>query len=154
MARNPPEGTPRIVARLAYDDPEAAIAFLERAFGFEERRSARIETTDGAVALTEMEVGDSHLMVGTAGAHGLASPRDLGAVTQALIVFVDGIDQHFDRARAGGAAIVSPPQDQFWGDRRYEARDPEGHLWSFHEHLRDVPQQEIDAALASLGRPT
>jgi uncharacterized glyoxalase superfamily protein PhnB len=65
-------------------------------------------------------------------------------------VYVDQIDEHFQRARAEGAAILSEPQDQFWGDRRYEAQDPEGHLWSFHEHLRDVPQEEIDVALAAL----
>ena len=56
--------------------------------------------------------------------------------------YVDDIDAHFARAQAAGTKIISPPADQFWGDRRYEAEDPEGHLWSFHEHLRDVSKEK------------
>ncbi len=37
MANNPPSGSPRIVARLAYEVATAGVAFLERAFGFRER---------------------------------------------------------------------------------------------------------------------
>lgn len=149
MASNPPSGTPRVVARLGYDDPGSAVEFLHRAFGFPERTGARIPAADGSIALTEIQVVDSYVMIGAAGAHDIKSPRSAGAATQALIVYVDGVDEHCERAKAAGATIVSDPADQFWGDRRYEARDPEGHLWSFHEHVRDVPQSEIDAAIAS-----
>jgi uncharacterized glyoxalase superfamily protein PhnB len=152
MAQNPPEGSPRIVARLAYEDLDAAVAFLEQAFGFQERAKARIAKPDGSIALTEIEVLDSHIMVGAVGAHGLGSPRATGTTTAALIVYVDRVDAHFERAKAAGATIISEPADQFWGDRRYEAADAEGHLWSFHEHVRDVPQAEIDAVIASFGQ--
>lgn len=146
---NPPEGSPRVIARLAYEDPRAGVTFLEKAFGFRERTDARIENADGSIALTEVEVVDSYIMVGAAGAHGIGSPNSSGVATQGLIVFIDEIDRHYERAKAAGAQIVSEPEDQFWGDRRYEASDPEGHLWSFHEHIRDVPKEEIDAILAS-----
>ena len=137
------------MARLAYENPDAGVEFLERAFGFTERRGARIANEDGSIALTEVEVIDSHIMVSAAGSHGIGSPRSTGVATQGLIIYVDGIDRHYDRAKAAGAKILSEPEDQFWGDRRYEASDPEGHLWSFHEHVRDVPQEEIDAVLAA-----
>lgn len=150
MADNPPTGSPRIVCRLAYDDVEGAVDFISRAFGFTERPGARVTIPDGPVILTEIDVVDSYLMVGRTGSHGLQSPGSLGAATGAVIVYVDGIDAHFARARDAGAQIVSEPADQYWGDRRYEAQDPEGHLWSFHEHLRDVPREEMDAALQSL----
>lgn len=150
MVRNPPEGAPRIMARLAYDDPDAAVAFLDAAFGFKERVDARITTDDGSIGLTEVEVLDSCIMVARAGPHGISSPRSAGTVTQALIVYVDGLDAHFQRASAAGARIISEPEDQFWGDRRYEASDPEGHLWSFHQHVRDVSPEALEAALAEL----
>jgi uncharacterized glyoxalase superfamily protein PhnB len=35
------------------------------------------------------------------------------------------------RAKAAGAEILMEPTDQEYGDRRYDARDPEGHFWSF-----------------------
>ena len=150
MADNPPADTPRVVARLAYDDAAAALEFLNHAFDFPERPGARVASSDGTIVITEVDVLDSYIMVGKAGGHGLASPASAGAATQALIVYVDQIDAHFERARDAGAEIVSEPADQFWGDRRYEARDPEGHLWSFHEHTRDVPQYQIDAAIRSI----
>ena len=149
MVRNPPEGTPRIVARLAYQNPDAAVAFLDEAFGFPERRRARIANEDGSIALTEIQVLDSHVMLSAAGPHGLSSPQTIGSATQALIVYIDSIDDHYKRAKAAGASIISEPEDQFWGDRRYEVSDPEGHLWSFHQHIRDVSQEEIEAMLRS-----
>lgn len=34
-------------------------------------------------------------------------------------------------AQAGGAVIEQELQDQFYGDRTYRAKDPEGHVWTF-----------------------
>lgn len=142
---------PRVLARLAYADVAEAVHFLESAFAFAERADARVTDGAGRIALTELNVVDSRIMLGAAGAHGLASPKSLGGSTSALVVYVDAIDAHFERARAAGAEIVSEPADQFWGDRRYEVRDPEGHGWSFHQHLRDVSPDEMARALTELG---
>jgi len=144
MVRNPPDGSPRIVARLAYTDPVAAVAFLQQGFGFSEIAGARIGG-DNDFLLTEVAVIDSKIMIGRSGAHGLVSPTETGAYTQSLVVYIDNIDQHYRQAKSAGAEIVSEPQDQFWGDRRYETRDLEGHHWSFHEHLRDVSAEELAA---------
>ncbi len=152
MVRNPPIGVPRILARLAYKDVASAIHFLDAAFGFPERVDARITDDNGQVTLTELDVLDSRIMVGQEGAHGIASPKTLGGSTQALIVYVDRIDVHYARARAADAEIVSVPADQFWGDRRYEAKDNEDHLWSFHERVRDVSPEEMKSALLALRR--
>ncbi len=152
MTDNPPNGVPRILARLAYQDVAGAIAFLESAFGFAERVDDRITDDDGGIGLTELNVLDSRIMVGKVGAHGIRSPKELSGATQALIVYVDGIDAHYVRARTNGAEIVSAPADMFWGDRRYEARDIEGHIWNFHEHLRNVSREEMKQALLALRR--
>ena len=34
--------------------------------------------------------------------------------------------------------IVTPLEDMFWGDRRYEALDLEGHRWHFAERLSEI----------------
>ena len=149
MPQNPPPGIQRLTPRLAYDDPQAAINFLETAFGFPERAESRLEGPNGSIIVAEVQIGDAYLMIGRSGAHGMASPRQTGAPTLNLIVYVDDIDQHHEQARAAGAVIVSELADQYWGDRRYEAQDCEGHLWSFHERTREVPQDEIDAVEAT-----
>ena len=60
------------------------------------------------------------------------------------MVHVDAIDRHFGQAQSNGARIIAEPSDQYWGDRRYEAQDLEGHLWFFHERTRDIPREEIN----------
>jgi PhnB protein len=129
---------PSIYPRLAYRDEVTALAFLVRAFGFCERREARMEYPDGMLAW--LELGDGVVMIGRSGEdhHGLQSPQEAGSPTAMVNVYVRGIDAHYARALAEGARIVMELEDTFWGDRRYEALDPEGHRWHFAEHLADI----------------
>ena len=60
-----------------------------------------------------------------------------------VILMVDNVDKHCLRAKKAGAMILDEPADQFYGDRRYSAADPEGHHWYFAQHLRDVPVKEM-----------
>jgi PhnB protein len=129
---------PSIYPRLAYRDEVAALEFLVRAFGLTERREARMEHADGMLAW--LEVGTGVVMIGRAGEerHGLRSPQDTGVTTAMVNVYVRGIDAHYQRAKALGARIVMDLEDMFWGDRRYEALDLEGHRWHFAERLSDI----------------
>lgn len=133
---------PSIYPRLAYRDEVAALEFLTRAFGLSERREARMEHPDGMLAW--LELGDGVVMIGRSGdeRHGLQSPLDAGAPTAMVNVFVEDVDAHYERARATGARVVMELEDMFWGDRRYEALDSEGHRWHFAERLADVQRRE------------
>lgn len=128
---NAPVPRPSIYPRLAYRDEHAALEFLVRAFGFVERREARMEHPDGTLAW--LELGNGLIMIGRSGPerHGLTSPADAGATTAMINVYVDDVDAHHRRAAAEGAHIQLEPQDMLWGDRRYEAIDLEGHRWHF-----------------------
>jgi uncharacterized glyoxalase superfamily protein PhnB len=53
-------------------------------------------------------------------------------------VYVDNVDQHFARAKAEGATIISELQDGFWGGRIYRALDREGHQWEISQRGRDL----------------
>jgi PhnB protein len=90
--------------------------------------------------LAWLEIGDGVVMIGRAGEerHGLFSPLDVGAPTAAVNVYVHDIDTHYHRAESEGAQIVTPLEDMFWGDRRYEALDLEGHRWHFAERLPEI----------------
>jgi uncharacterized glyoxalase superfamily protein PhnB len=130
--------TPSIYPRLAYQDEAAALEFLTRAFGLVERRESRMEHPDGMLAW--LELGDGLVMIGRAGEerHGLHSPLDAGASTAMVNAYVHDIDAHYRRASAEGARIVTPLEDMFWGDRRYEALDLEGHRWHFAERMSGI----------------
>jgi PhnB protein len=130
--------TPSIYPRLAYRDEAAALDFLTRAFGLTERRESRMEHPGGMLAW--LEIGDGVVMIGRAGAehHGLHSPLETGTLTAMVNVYVRDIDTHYRRAETEGARIIMPLADMFWGDRRYEALDLEGHRWHFAERLSEL----------------
>jgi uncharacterized glyoxalase superfamily protein PhnB len=70
--------------------------------------------------------------------HHLHSPAEVGRATVMINVGVDDIDAHYEHARREGAAITMPIEDAFYGYRRYEADDLEGHHWHFQEPLEAI----------------
>jgi uncharacterized glyoxalase superfamily protein PhnB len=53
-------------------------------------------------------------------------------IIDGVLVYVDDLDQHFTRAEAAGAMILSEIEEGSPG-RRYRAEDLEGHRWFFFE---------------------
>jgi uncharacterized glyoxalase superfamily protein PhnB len=137
---------PTIGSALFYKDPFAALDFLERAFGFE--RTMVITDEDGNLGHSEMRLGDGYIMVGAEWTDYVASPASTGGRnTQSIHVqLTDGIDAHCARAVAAGAIVVRELEDQFYGDRTYSARDPEGHVWSFGQTQRYVSREDAEKA--------
>jgi uncharacterized glyoxalase superfamily protein PhnB len=54
------------------------------------------------------------------------------------------IDAHCERARAAGAEIIMEPEDQFYGDRSYRCRDPEGHIWTVGQTIESVSREKAE----------
>ncbi len=140
MPANPPENMPRITPYLYYKDVAGALEWLARVFGLKERM--RMKGPDGGIMHAEMESADGVIMLGCPAAD-YRNPSQLGQVTQSLYVYVDDVDKHFRRAREAGAKVLEELKDQFYGDRRYGAEDPEGHHWYFAQHVRDVAPGEM-----------
>ncbi len=136
---------PSLGSAVIYKDPFAALDWLEKAFGFE--RTMVIANAEGKLEHSEMTFGDGYLMVGPEWIDHVASPASVGGKnTQLIHVHVtDDIDAHCARALAAGAEIVRPLADQFYGDRTYAVRDPEGHVWSFGQTVRAVTREEAEA---------
>lgn len=140
--------SPAFVPVAYYQDPKGALAFLERAFGFE--TSMLIEGPDGddSHIHAEMRFGDGLVHVAGEWSERTRSPRSLGGSnTQVTHVKVDGdIDAHCARARSAGSVILEEPADQFYGHRTYQAQDPEGHVWTFHQTVKHLSLDEMAAA--------
>jgi uncharacterized glyoxalase superfamily protein PhnB len=116
---------PTIITLLQYEDPAAALDWLERAFGF--TRVADHRDGDGNVAHAELAYGNGMVMV--SGTTNDAFGRHVGQGW--CYVVVEDSDAHHARAKEAGAEIVYELTDQDYGSRDYAARDPEGNLWSF-----------------------
>ncbi len=141
-----PYRRPTFASAVFYKDPVAALQWLEKAVGFE--RVMVITDAQGKLVHSEMKLGDGYIMVGGEWADFIASPASAGGRnTQTTHVHMnDGIDAHYERARAAGAVIMREPAVQFYGDRNYMARDLEGHVWTFAQTVRAVSREEAERA--------
>ena len=139
-----------IVPALSYDDAGAMIDFLCEAFGFVER--FRLDMPDGSVGHASLVYDGSEVTLATAYPEGgLGGPGRLPHLHASVMVYVDDVDAHHARAAAAGANIAQAPEDQFYGDRTYRAVDPEGGHWWFHQEIRAVSAEEMQAAVESEG---
>jgi len=141
-----PPAKPCFSVGVYYKDPRAALDWLEKAFGFE--RTMVITDKDGKIGHSQMRFGDGLLYVGPEWFDYTVSPASVGGKNTGTvhIQLPEGLDAHCERARAAGAAILQEPQDQFYGDRTYRARDPEGHVWTFSQAVRKVGREEAEKA--------
>lgn len=132
-----PPKSPTVYPALFYRDADAAIAFLERAFGFKELVVHR----DGSVVVhAELRLGNAVVMPSTAKPErGWKSPLDLGGVNQSVYIALDDVDAHHAWAAEAGAEIVHPLADTEYGSREYGAKDPEGHFWHFGTYVPGSP---------------
>jgi uncharacterized glyoxalase superfamily protein PhnB len=137
---------PSFSSALSYRDPRAALKWLEKAFGFE--TAMVITDAGGTVVHSQMRFGDSVIMIGGEWSDNHQSPASLGAKnTQSIHVHLsEDIDKHCARAKEAGATIVAALEDQFYGDRTYRARDPEGHIWTFGQTVKHVTREEAEKA--------
>ena len=129
------------IPMLSYEDVGRAADWLSEAFGFEQ--SDRFED-EGVVTHVTLTLGKAMVFAGSPGA-GYRNPRSLAAESEAIrtmletpfvvdgvMVYVDDVDAHFERARATGARILSELEDNPGvGQRQYRAEDLEGHRWMF-----------------------
>jgi uncharacterized glyoxalase superfamily protein PhnB len=128
------EGIANIYPCLTYRDPAAAVEWLVRVFGFEQRMAA--PGPDGTIVHAELTFGTGVIMLGAAQAEkGWVSPLDLPAVNQTVCVYVEDPRAHYERAKAAGAEMVIDFMEYEYGGAGYTAKDPEGQVWTFGSYL-------------------
>ena len=135
----------RAVPMLSYEDVGGAADWLSQAFGFHER-GERYTEADGRVTHAELDLDGAQVMLGWPGpeyqgparhAKGCEDAQRWSAVpyiVDGVLIYVDDVDAHCERARAEGAVILREPKDEPYG-RLYNAADPEGHRWMFMQPL-------------------
>ncbi len=112
-----------VIPELVYPDVEKAAKWLCDTFGFTLRigmgsHRAQLNVGDGAVVLME--------------------PRGAGESRGYVMVRVEDVRAHCERARQQGAKIVREPADYPYGERQYNVEDLAGHIWTFTQSIADV----------------
>jgi uncharacterized glyoxalase superfamily protein PhnB len=136
-----------VSSAVCYRDPKRMYRWLEDAYGLEPLMV--ILDGEGNLAHSEMVFGGCRIMVGNEWSADHASPASIGGKnTQTVhIQLTDDIDAHCERARRAGAEIMQEPEEQFYGDRTYRARDPEGHIWTFAQTVKVMSPDEWDVKM-------
>jgi uncharacterized glyoxalase superfamily protein PhnB len=120
---------------LVYPDVRAAVAWLEAAFGFEER--VRI----GDAHRAQMRVGvDAAIVVADVGRDRVVP--DGGGMTHLIKVRVPDVDSAFARACERGARVVEEVTTFEYGERSGVVEDIGGHRWELTQTVRDVEPEE------------
>jgi PhnB protein len=136
--------TPHIVVR----DANAASEWYRRALGAVE--SDRLPLPDGRIMYVELRFGDAQVMVADEFPDfGILSPLSLNGTAVVLHLDCDDVDRAWQTAVDAGAEVLNPLQDQFWGARQGQLRDPFGHKWNLAHQIRVVPREELEAAAAA-----
>jgi uncharacterized glyoxalase superfamily protein PhnB len=133
-----------LISHIVYNNVAEAIVWLTRVFGFSEHfRYGDPANPNGA----QMLFGQACFMLRET-RPGSATPKDLGAATQSLTVFVPDVDAHHARAKSAGAKIVEEPHETEYGEYQYGVEDFAGHHWLFARHARDASPESWGATLA------
>lgn len=124
---------PPVTPHLVVDGAAEAIDFYQAAFGAVEVQRmvaddgkrlmhAAITINGGMVMLMDdfPEYGDGQG----------STPKALGGTPVTLHLSVPDVDAVFKQAVDAGATVAMEVEDQFWGDRYGQVKDPFGHLWS------------------------
>jgi PhnB protein len=143
-----PDGYHAVTPYLIVQGGARAIEFYQRAFGAKEL--FRMPEPDGRVAHSELQIGDSRVML--ADEHpemDARSPQSIGGSPVTIHLYVADVDATVARAIEAGAKVTRPVKDQFYGDRSGTLTDPFGHVWYVATHTEDVPADELERRAAA-----
>jgi len=142
MVKSIPEGVQAVFPMLVCPSPEAEMNFCAAAFGAVEQ--VRRPGPDGSAIHIAMRIHDAFLVVQSEFRNVNQSrvPSPDGSSPVVIFVYVTNVDQAVERAVAMGATILSPAQNQFWGDRTARIMDPSGHVWTVASRIEETTEEK------------
>ena len=130
-----PDGYHAITPYLTVKNGGALVEFLQKAFGATVK--SRMDLPNGALWHADVEIGDSHVMIGGASEEWPEKPAQ-------IYLYVEDADATYQKALDAGATSIMPPADMFYGDRHGGVTDPSGNSWWIATHIEDVSPEELE----------
>lgn len=136
-----PDGASVIIPRLFCHDVSAAVEFCMNTFGAVER--GRRPGPDGTAAHALLTIGPAMIMIEREWPN-LTSrvPKPDGSSPVVIYVYVEDVDKTVERAIAGGAKVLIPAANQFWGDRVAWIIDPASHVWTIATRVEEPSEDQ------------
>lgn len=138
---------PTFAPYLVVSNAAAAIDFYKKAFGAVELVRHPAPGTDKLMH-AHLVIHGGHVMLSDDFSSQIGgkseTPESLGGSPVTFHLHVENADSTWEQAVSAGAQITMPLEDQFWGDRYGQLRDPFGHKWSIGQTKSTPSQQEIE----------
>ena len=122
--RSMPPGT--VIPEIPYPDVAEAAAWLCAAFGFTER----------------LRIADHRCQISVGDGSVVAVQARPGFGKNSLMVRVEDVDAHYERALQFGVRVSGRPNTFAYGERQYTAQDLAGHYWTFSQSVSDIDPAE------------
>ena len=136
-----PEGSSILIPRLFCGDPAAEVTFCVETF--EAAVLTERPGPDGRLVHALLTIGPAMLMVEAEWPQMTnRAPSPDGSSPVAIFVYVGDVDAAAARAVARGARVLSPPANQFWGDRTAWILDPAGHVWTVATRIETTTAEQ------------
>lgn len=134
---------------LAVKDVDASVEFYTQKLGFDHDFS--MQGPDGKNTFAFVNMGQRKINIGLS----LDPPleyRGRGVVLMLYVPDETDLDQYYADVQKRGVAIAEPIKDEYWGDRVFTVHDPDGFVLSFCKTVKQVPAEEIAAAMRGDGK--
>ena len=129
-----PDEYPRVIPYLIVENVGNLMDFVTEVFGAVQ--GEKMTLPDGSVNHGEVRIGNSMIMMGK-------SNKDNLPIPVMLYIYVENVDETYDKALKAGAKSIMKPADQFYGDRNAAVADPSGNSWWIASHIEDISPEEI-----------
>ena len=136
-----------LVPALMVQDIEKNLNFYTQTLGFEE--VLRFPGPDGKLVHAHVQWKDVNIMFGQAAWLPAEALPHRGTGVDFYISGgpEDDLDQYYRMLKEKGVMIVKEIEDQFWGDRTFSIKDPDGYQLTFAKTVKEVSPEEMVAAL-------
>ena len=131
------------------------IEFYKKTFGATEMM--RFKQPDGRIGHAELRISGATIMMSDEFPDmGFLSPASLGGKRSPVSIhlYVENVDEVYKKALAAGATSLREPEDQFYGDRNAQVRDPSGHCWDLAMRIENVSAEEMEKRFKAMANPS
>ena len=149
-----PQAKQSATAYLIVNDAARAIEFYKQAFGATE--TMRLHGPGERIGHAEIRIGNSNIMLADEFPEmGHLSPKSVGGARSPVSIhlYVENADEVYKRALAAGASSLREPEDQFYGERNAQVRDPSGHCWDLSTQIEEVSPEEMQKRFNAMVNP-
>lgn len=131
---------------LAVEDVDRSLEFYTKQLGF--RQDFCLEGPDGQSAFAFVSMGEEsdRAAIGLSRQR-LDGPRGRGVVFMVYIPKTMDIDHYFEAVRGRGVQLEEEIKTQYWGDRSFSLRDPDGYYLSLSQTVAKTDMDQVRSVM-------